>query len=378
MLNIKAEISREALHQRFNQGSADFLKSCLERVIYFTVSASRHVEFPTLEAFNRVCIWDSSSWQVSEELKESYRGCGGSGSAAGCKLQYCYDVKSSSIVHCELTSGTVPDQRYGNENITAEVQRGDLFFFDLGFVTLLTLGGIAQKGAYFLARLDPMMTVSVDNKPLNLYSFLRKNKSLKHKELDVLVGSKQVGARLVIVKVPPEEVERRKRKLKKQAKRKKRNPSPQRLFLTAWNFFITNAPEDKLPKEKIYPLYRLRWSVEILFKQFKSHLQIHAWNHANIYRLQCEIYSTLIVSALISYAHGLLQHTLWKEKSAECSMEKTFKFFANKSHELFDIAYGNIDKPAALISSIIKDALRVCIRVLQKSRISSLQRIYEY
>ena len=144
------------------------------------------------------------------------------------------------------------------------------------------------------------------------------------------MGKNKTAARVVAIKIPDEELQRRIIKLRKQAKRKKRTPSAQRIFLAGWNFFITNAPEDKLPGKQIYPLYRLRWSVEILFKQFKSQLQIHTWNHANTFRLQCEIYSTLIVSVLISYAHGLIQHTLWKEDCSECSVEKTFKFFSIK------------------------------------------------
>jgi hypothetical protein len=341
------------------------------------VNASRPVDFPTLNVFNRVCIWDSSSWQINENLKGSYRGCGGTGSEAGCKIQYCYDLKSSTIVHCELTSGVVPDQSYGSDNITQEVQEEDLFLFDLGFVTLKTMAGIANNGGYFVSRLDPMAIIYVNEQRLNLYSKLKKNKSLRYLELEALVGKNKTPCRIIAIKIPQAEVERRIRKLKKQAKRKKRTPSPQRIFLASWNFFMTNAPAEKLSGKQIYPLYRLRWSVEILFKQFKSQLKIHTWNHANIYRLQCEIYSTLIISALISYAHGLLQHTLWKKHSSECSIEKTFKFFANKAHELFDIAYGSIANPTALISSIIKEALSTCIRVLQKSRVSSLQRIYE-
>jgi hypothetical protein len=350
----------------------------LEFVISATVKASYPTELPVLEAFSRVCIWDSSSWQVNEKLKKSFRGCGGSGSEAGCKIQYCYDLKSSTIVHCELTAGVVPDQRYGTENITDEVKEGDLFLFDLGYVTLKTLAGIAEKGGYFVSRLDPMAIIYVNEKRLNLHSKLRKNKSRRYLEFNALVGKNKIASRIVAIKIPEEELQGRVGKLRKQAKRKKRTPSAQRIFLAGWNFFITNAPEDKLPGKQIYPLYRLRWSVEILFKQFKSQLQIHTWNHANAFRLQCEIYSTLIVSALISYAHGLLQHSMWIEDSLECSVEKTFKFFCNKAHQLFDIAAGKITEPIKTINSLFKQALKVCSRVLQKSRTSSLQRIYEY
>lgn len=350
----------------------------MEFVISATVEASYPAEFPVLEGFNRVCIWDSSSWQINEKLKKSFRGCGGSGSAAGCKIQYCYDLKSSTIVHCELTAGVVPDQSYGIENITDAVQEGDLFLFDLGYVALKTLAGIVEKEGYFVSRLDPMAIIYVNDKRLNLYSKLKKNKSQKYLEFNALVGKDKIASRIVAIKIPEEELQRRVRKLRKQAKRKKRTPSAQRIFLASWNFFITNAPEDKLPGKQIYPLYRLRWSVEILFKQFKSQLQIHTWNHANTFRLQCEIYATLIVSALISYAHGLLQHSLWIEDSSECSIEKTFKFFCNKAHQLFEIAAGQIRDPIKTINSLLKEARRVCSRILQKSRVSSLQRIYEH
>lgn len=322
-----------------------------------------------------MCIWDSSGWQLSPKLTETFKGHGGMGSAAGCKLQYCYEVKSSSILHSELTEATVPDQRYGKENICSLVKKGDLFLFDLGYFSFDLLFKILSQGAYFVSRLGFQQTFSIDDKRLNLISWLKKHKSENYIEANILLGDKKLPVRLVAIRLPDKEIQQRRNKIRKAAKRKNRKPSNDRLYFAAWNVFVTNAPEDKLPTQQIYPVYRLRWSVELIFKQLKSHLNIDSWNHANANRLKCEVFATLLVSALLGFCQNLIQQALWKKNQAECSLEKTIKFFSNNSHCLFQVAARTISSPIHAISQLLMKALKYCIKTKQPSRLTSISRI---
>ncbi len=379
--SIESAISREALHQRFTPEAANFLKCCLEHVIATTVSQSRPVDFNGLEKFNRVCIWDSSGWQLNERLK-GLRGAGGSGSKAGCKLQYCYDLKSSSVIHCELTDGVTPDQRYGQEQLAAKVQAGDLFLFDLGYFALKTLAAVEERGAFFISRLDSHVAIFLNNQRLELTSWLKKHKSKDSIEISVLLGHQKIPCRLIARRLPEKERNERIRRLRKLAAKKGRVLSTQGHSLASWNLFVTNAPQEKLPANHLHHFYRLRWSVELIFKQFKSQLKIHTWNHRNIYRLKCEIFATLIIAALLSFSHNLLQTTLWNKsrkdkRQGECSFEKTVKFFANHSHILFQIASGTLIHPYTKISALLRKAALFCLKYYQPSRRSSLQYICE-
>ena len=353
------------------------MKRCLERVICTMVSRGRAVDFNVLRAFNRVCVWDSSGWQLNERLTEELRGCGGSGSTAGCKLQYCYDLKSSSIIHCELTDGVTPDQRYGQEQLAAQVQQGDLFLFDLGYFALKTLAAVDEQQGFYLSRLDPQVAIYHNNQRIELCDFLKQNRNKSSIEINALLGHKKMPCRIIALRLPEKERNERARKLREQAKKKGRMLSAQRLFLASWNLFVTNAPIEKLPANQIHNYYRLRWSVELVFKQFKSQLKIHSWNHANIHRLKCEIYGTLIVAALISSSHNLLQNLLWVEGEAECSIEKTFKFFANHAHVIFQLAAGSLPDSSRTISALLRKAASFCIKTYQRSRKSSMQNIYD-
>jgi len=372
---VESKISRQALHQRLDESAVNFLKACLERVISVSVERSQPVNFQALRAFKRVCIWDSSGWQLSPKLKKAFKGHGGMGSVAGCKLQYCYEVKSSSILHSELTEATVPDQRYGRQNISSLVRKGDLFLFDLGYFSFDLLFKILSQGAYFVSRLGFQQTFFIEDKRLNLVSWLKKHKSSNYIEANVLLGDKKLPVRLVAIRLADKAIQQRRRKIRRAAKRKNRTPSADRLFFAAWNVFVTNAPEDKLPTQQIYPVYRLRWSVELIFKQFKSHLNIDSWNHANANRLQCEIFATLLVSALLGFCQNLLQQALWKKNQTECSLEKTIKFFANNSDCLLQLAARTISRPIDAISQLLTKALKYCIKTKQPSRLSSVSRI---
>lgn len=297
------------------------------------------------------------------------------GSLAGCKLQYCYEVKSSSILHSQLTQATVPDQRYGKENISCLVRKGDLFLFDLGYFSFDILFKIQRQGAYFVSRLGFQHTLFIDDKRLNLVSWLRENKSKNYIEANVLLGDQKLPVRLVAIRLPDKEIQQRRNNIRKAAKRKNRKPSNNRLYFAAWNIFITNAPEDKLPTQQLYPVYRLRWSVELIFKQLKSNLNIDSWNHANANRLKCEVFATLIISALLGFCQNLIQHALWKKNQTECSLEKTVKFFSNHSDSLLQLAARTLTRPTIAISQLLIKALKHCIKTKQPSRLSSISRI---
>jgi hypothetical protein len=359
----------------------DFLKQCLGHALSNLINRSKPVEYKAFKPFKRVLLWDSSGWQLRDKLKNDFKGNGGNASNSGCKVQLCMDVKNLSIVHCELTEQVRNDQSYAG-CIPEEVRKDDLVIFDLGYFSIKSLSKIDEQGAFFLTRLNPNVLISVDDKPIELSSYLKKHRQ-KRIELKALIGKERLECRLVIEKLGKEETKIRRRKLNRRTRSGKKNgksykpPSAKRLFLAGWNFFITNAPLNKLPTDKVSSFYRLRWQIELLFKQLKSHLEIDISNHSNAFRLQCEVYSTLIVAVLLSFTHNLLQKELWK-KQTECSLEKTFKFLANHAQVLFDLVSNNLEHVTLYeISSLLKRALKYCQKLKQNSRCSSMERIMQ-
>jgi hypothetical protein len=337
------------------------------------------LEVKAFKPFERVIIWDSSGWQLRSKLKSEFKGNGGNASEAGCKIQFGVDLKTASIVHCELNQQSENDQGY-SQRLAQNVNKNDLLIFDQGYFSIKSFTKIVSKGAFFLTRLSPEVSISVNGQPLNLVSYLKANKDKELLELQASIGRDKLETRIIICKVPDEVRKSRIRRLKKRTRpgSKKRKPyklpSARKIFFSGWSFFITNAPIRKLPTLKVPSFYRLRWQIELSFKQLKTHLNIDVSNHANAFRLQCEVYSTLIVAGLLNFTHSLIQKELWK-KRVEASLEKTYKFFSNSASILFNFAASQLKHPTVQLDKIMKMALKYCQKLKQNSRISSLQAV---
>ena len=71
--------------------------------------------------------------------------------------------------------------------------------------------------------------------------------------------------------------------------------------MAGWLILITNAPVEKLPTEAMSYLYRVRWQIELVFKQCKSVLRLDVTlARTNAYRMQCEILARLIAAVVLS------------------------------------------------------------------------------
>lgn len=204
---------------------------------------------------------------------------------------------------------------------------------------------------------------------------LKKVKSQNSIELDIFLGKDKLPCRLIASKLPKKEKAERIRKLEKSARENKRTLSIQRRLLASWNIFVTNASTKQIPHEQVHDFYRLRWSIELIFKQLKSTLKIHSWNHANVHRLYCEIYAKLIAATLISYTCSLTQAILWKKHQQEVSYEKVFKIFCHNAHELMRILRYKVKEIYPLSRTLIQDSLSHGVKKTQKSRLSTLQKI---
>jgi IS4 transposase len=80
------------------------------------------------------------------------------------------------------------------------------------------------------------------------------------------------------------------------SRRQGRVPTQEALELAGWLILITNAPEVKLPSAVLAYLYRLRWQVELIFKQCKDTLRLDQSRSDNPWRAQCEIWARLLAA----------------------------------------------------------------------------------
>lgn len=109
-----------------------------------------------------------------------------------------------------------------------------------------------------------------------------------------IVASEKYKVRLVIEEMPEDKINERIRKVKKEAKKKKRIARKETLARAALNLFITNVQAEILPTSKVRSLYRLRWQIELMFKVWKSIGCISKIKKMKVERFETYLYAKLL------------------------------------------------------------------------------------
>ena len=143
------------------------------------------------------------------------------------------------------------------------IPAGVLNITDEGYCSLEWL---KQQKGFFLTRprstvvfLDPDMRQDLD---LEVIGPKVSNGSWQGQ---VLVGrDARLPARLLLIRVPEEVIEKRRERLRAEAKRRGREPNAQALLRAQWTILITNVPASMLNVSQVLVLQRSRWQIELL------------------------------------------------------------------------------------------------------------------
>ena len=139
-------------------------------------------------------------------------------------------------------------------------------------------------------------------------------------------GHRAGPVRLVAFRLSPESAARHRQGLRESMRKQGRTPSAQALQLAGWLLLVTNAPASKLPSSMLSYLYRLRWQVELIFRQTKSVLRLDQTESADPSRVQCEIGARLIGAVLLFLWHAHASAESARRHQCEVSFEKLIRF----------------------------------------------------
>lgn len=376
---IKCSVSRIAVHQKFNEKASLFLWKCLQYGLLQQVQ-DRKLETSLLDNFANIKIIDSSSWNISPELETVFPGSGGNASPASSKVQLIYEYKTSSIYFTELTEGTYPDQKY-SKKIINKIYKNDLYIFDLGYCVFDLLKKIDEKDAFFISRFNIIANlwfkIEDEFKDFNLENYLQ-NQNGYSLEFDVFIkkNNEFIKIRLIAFRVPEDTANLRRSRLKTNAKKKGRTPSKKSLSLCDWSLFITNCNENLVPGEMIRSLYRVRWSIELIFKNWKSILNIHKNNaKTNEHRLRCELYAKLFFAVIIHNMYQYLNCHLWNTKRKEISFWCFWRYITDRAQLLHETIKISVEKFICLLKLYIPDIIQNCKKNKQPSRKTTIELI---
>ena len=189
----------------------------------------------------------------------------------------------------------------------------------------------------------------------------------------ILVGKHaKLPTRLLAKRVSTQVANKRKRQLKKQAKRKGRIPSFNRLVLADWDIYITNIAPKELTVKQAFVIAKVRWQIELIFKLFKSLGRIDESRSEKPYRILCEVYAKLIAMII---QHWILLVGGWRYP--QYSLVKAAKVVAKYA---LAIAIAYVSSVVRLIETFenVKRALANGCRISgRKSKPSTFQLLLE-
>jgi hypothetical protein len=337
------KISKQSLDERFHSGCVEFIKAVLSEVLQERFSELYEGEL--LPAFHRIRIKDSTKFMVPPGLEDHYKGCGGdaqSRSEAGVSIQYEFDLKSGAITDLSLNSGIRNDRKDAGESVE-NVQAGDLIIRDLGYFSTPVFEKWSEKQVFFLSRVDCSTNVYDANGELICFKDIYEQmlrEGIQRKEIFVFIGKEtQLGVRMFLQLVPEEVYEKRIReKLRKSKGQGRSQLRDETKIRCRFNLFISNADESMLPVEQFFPLYRLRWQIELNFKVWKSVFNLHNFQRVKEHRYIALLYAKLLLIIINLQITHCLQRILTSRKDGKIrmlSLNKTMKTLSTLFREVF-------------------------------------------
>lgn len=350
-------ISPQALDKRFNKEAVEFLKTIFREMLNKQNKILRDGEILLRSHFKAIKVVDSTSLQLPEHLKSTYRGSGGSSSDAAAKIQLEYELFTGSFIQCEIFEGVSNDTDY-LPTLEKGIKSKELHLKDLGYFKSEHFQTIENADAYYLSKLKSTTAIYVknDNPEIMPNGKVKKESIYKRVDieeivkplaegetielLDIYIGkNNKFKTRLIVTKLTEECKKKREEKYLKDVKKNKKKITDKGNFWNTINLYITNISGDILSKYQIHDIYSLRWQVELMFKIWKSIFKIHDVKKVKLERFQCFLYGRLTGLLLTSSIVSTGKKIVYEETKKEISVIKSFsivkEFFGEIREKIF-------------------------------------------
>lgn len=351
------KIAKQSIDGRFTGESVVFVLDVLKEVLERQLSRVLFADF--LPQFNQVCIKDSTKFNVDNRLREHFKGTGGRLVTNACVcIQYEYDLRSGKILDLSVTEGVRNDAIDAAET-KGRINKADLILRDLGYYNLSVLTGFAKAGAFFISRLNATTSIydlgQADKLEFKVLFEQMQKQKLTSCEKQILVGkAERAELRLIADIVPDQVYEERIRKANKFNKEKGWNTSDDYKARCRFNLFITNLPAENISLEEVILLYRLRWQVELMFKNWKSVCAIHKLQPMKYERFACLLFAKLILIVINLQIIRNLQEYHFKKSKQILSEYKCFKTLQESFNLLMSIWKARKKKSERFLMKLVR------------------------
>lgn len=247
------DISRQAIEKRILQ-SEEWLSYLLGELLKQKIEITK----PVLGTIKRIIIRDASV--ISR--------AGSTGTEWKVHLGWSpFDQGPTQI--------TLTDHKGGEGLIGATVEEGDLFLGDRAYGIWATIQGVLDGLAFFIFRITHtnFPLVRSDGTKFDILAWLKNiDDDITQTEITVYAKDDDENRplRLIAGRLPKEKVKEAQERVRQVAKKKKKEPNSDTLFVAGFCLLATNLPTDSWSTNYILSLYRVRWQIEWTFRRWKS------------------------------------------------------------------------------------------------------------
>src|SRR6266446_3084996 len=288
---------------------ADFARTMTERLIgEMTLKVLGFQKGQAFAEFHHIVIQDGSSFAIHDGLREVFPGRFKAVKPAAVELHATMDLLCDAPTTVVLTPDTTNEQAFLPEPATLT---GALLLADRGYIDLGYLRRVAQARGFFIIRAKAGMNPQVveafreDGKRL---------RSLRNKPLKAIHAKLPKRQRVELVVTWQVEAHTLRLRL-----------------LISWNrrtqefcYLLTNLPAKRYHLDMLYRAYKWRWQVELLFKEWKSYANLHAFDTANPAIVEGLIWAAIAAAVLkrfLAYMTQLLAEVpMSTRKVAMCAL----------------------------------------------------------
>jgi len=293
-----------------------------------------------LGCFSDVLIYDSTSIRVPPRGRDELPHC--TESKAGAKLLVGYSAKSGLIDDCLCEAQTCADQKLW-EKLVPELRQGVLYLLDLGFFSRNIFNEAQLAGADVLMRLKDKVKVRIVNDltsgfavpiPKMLpdeYLAIASKQDGTYYDLDVVWKNGKHSLMLRLVGY----VHNRKK--------------------VRW--YLTTVSREKLTAPQVIMCYRMRWHVELLFREIKQSADLGRCSTANQHAVRALTYAAMlshvIVRAIRVQAALDMQVPLEELRPIAC-----LRCITQRARQILDLVVkGNLKKWIRFAATLAEDIL---------------------
>ncbi|MCW8830419.1 MAG: IS4 family transposase, partial [Gammaproteobacteria bacterium] len=244
--------------------------------------------------FKQILIQDGSSFAVNTNLKHEWPGRFRKISPAAVELHATINLKSGSFEKATITPDTFSERA---EIPAIEELKDTLFLADRGYYSGDFIVELNKAGGYYVLRAKGLKRVLI-SKAIRADGKLLVKKGAQLSKLQTRLPKRQAVD--MDVEIQGEVF----RLIALWSLKEKRH-----------TYLITNLKREQFTIQDISALYRLRWQVELLFKECKSYNSLQGFNTQKASLQEALIWASLIAMTLKRFITGCIEHLFKVEMS---------------------------------------------------------------